>query len=317
MSFDFEVLSQNVRLLIGEQHDMKGTLREVIGSANGLPLSDVVVSRISSLLSDETATMRNMIEAKLAPLTDEVLSAMSDGADFGRRRRMDVPSQPDTTLEEPEGGVVHDPVFEVDDDLDTWTPERHDDVEVKMLQRTMCRYMWAADGEDQLRFYPCEEAFNFPSNEVTVGSLFVLWHKTSDRAELPPFKVFSICDIRSDKVKAFIKAKSVCDHIFAIAKEGGKLPRGRALGTLTRAQLDAICVYAVDVIARNHDKWLRDQSMKPPKRRKSGQLIHRKPYKPFKPRKATSLSYLTLHNYLHRRGYNIFDEQSVNDDDSD
>jgi hypothetical protein len=76
-------------------------------------------------------------------------------------------------------------------------------------------------------------------------------------------------------------------------------------------------VYAVDVIARNHDKWLREQSMKPPKRRKSGQLIHRKPYKPFKPRKATSLSYLTLHNYLHRRDYNISDEQSVNDDDSD
>ena len=233
------------------------------------------------------------------------------------RRRVDVASQPDTTLEEHEGGVVDKPIFEVDDDLDTWTPERHDDVEVKMLQRTMCRYMWAADGEDQLRFHPCEEAFNFPSNEVTVGSLFVLWHKTSDRAELPPFKVFSICDIRPDKVKAFIKAKSVCDHIFAIAKEGGKLPRGRALGTLTRAQLDAICVYAVDVIARNHDKWLREQSMKPPKRRKSGLLIHRKPYKPFKPRKATSLSYLTLHNYLHRRDLNIFDEGSVNDGDSD
>jgi len=316
MTFDFEVLSQNVRLLIGEQHEMRDTLREVIGSANGSPLSDVVVSRISTLLSDETAAMRNLIEAKLSSLTEEVLSAVSDGADFGRRRVADAGERLDMAVEEPEAAAADDLTFEVDD-VDAWTPERHDEVEVQMLQRSLCRHMWAVDGEDQLRFHPCADPFNFPSSEVTVGSLFVLWHKTSERAELPPFKVFSICDIRSDKVKAFIKAKSVCDHIFAIAKEGGKLPAGRALGTQTRAQLDGICAYAVDTIARNHDKWLREQSLKPPKRRKNGQLIHRKPYKPFKPRKATSLSYLTLHNYLHRRDSHLFDDESVNDVDSD
>jgi hypothetical protein len=44
---------------------MRDTLREVIGSANGSPLSDVVVSCISTLLSDETAAMSTLIEAKL------------------------------------------------------------------------------------------------------------------------------------------------------------------------------------------------------------------------------------------------------------
>jgi hypothetical protein len=134
---------------------------------------------------------------------------------------------------------------------------------------------------------------------------------------LPPFKSFSICDIRRDKAKAFIKAKSVCDHIFQVAKDGGKLPRGRALGTLSRAELDLICAYSVAEISKNHDKWMLEESKKPPKKRKDGVVVPRKAYKPFKPRKATALSYLTMHNYLHRRDSHVFDEQKVNDGDSD
>ena len=141
--------------------------------------------------------------------------------------------------------------------------------------------------------------------------------RTYPNPDLPPFKSFPICDIRPDKAKAFIKAKSVCDHIFQVAKDGGKLPRGRALGTCARAELDVICAYSVGVITKNHDKWLLEESKKPPKRLKTGGVGARKAYKPCKPRKATALSFLTIHNYLHRRDSHIFEEQNVNDGDSD
>jgi len=316
MSFDFEVLSQNVHLLIGEQHKTRDTLKEIIGSVEGSPLSDVVASRLSTLLADETREMKALIEAKLSTLSDEVLTAVADGADFGSRGRVRSVAEL-TTHEPPSPDIADDNDYEIDVEVDDWAPERHDEVEVEMLRRSLCRHMWASDGETQTRFHPCAEPFDFPSNEVSVGTLFVLWHKTSERAELPPFKSFSICDIRREKVKAFIKAKSVCDHIFELAKEGGKLPRGRPLGQLSRAELDHICAYSVAVIGKNHDKWLLEESKKPPKRRKNGALVPRKPYKPFKPRKATALSYLTMHNYLHRRDSHIFDDESVIDGDSD
>ena len=67
----------------------------------------------------------------------------------------------------------------------------------------------------------------------------------------------------------------------------------------------------MEAIIANHNKWLKDRWEKTAPR-------DRKPLKPFKPRKLSTLSYTTLHKYLHRRDLNGGEEEdSVADDGSD
>ena len=76
------------------------------------------------------------------------------------------------------------------------------------------------------------------------------------------------------------------------------LPRDKVLSDCSLAELKEQCERGVEAIVANHNKWLRDRWEKTAPR-------DRQPFKPFKTRKLSNLSYTTLHKYLHRRNVNV------------
>jgi len=294
-------LSYEIAGIAAQQRKQMDLLQELLGTGNR-PLSQIISEEVKAKIVEDGASLRESLFSKF----DEVKASIDEGfeaiatSDVIARRRtsLHLPALPDEPVDMPsptysyEGGEDKD---------ERWMCEEEEDRSVATQMAKYCVHWWTKDGETQQRLHPVP----FPINVVgklPIATLWALWHRTSDNALLPPYKLLRVFDVSRATEKNFYKAKSVCEVMYDHLIRLNALPNDKVLSDCSLEELKMQCDRGVQEIVAGHNAWLKKEWEKEDPAKRS-------PFKPFKGRKLSGIAYTTLHKYLHRG--------NVSDDGSD
>jgi len=295
-----------------QQQRQMELLKELLGNGSR-PLSDVVSEEIKAHLQEDSASIRE----KLLSTFEDIKVSINQG--FQRLESTGVVGARDPSHTHsltpfpptPEPQVLPSPTYVHDDGHERepeWMYEEEEDRSNAQQLAAFNIHWWTKDGDTQQRLHPIP----FPIaivGKMPVANLWALWHRRTENAMFPPYKLLSIYDISSLTEKNYCKAKSVCEVIYEHLRRLNALPRAKVLSDCSLEELKMQCEVGVKAIIEGHNVWLK-------KRWEQSDARSREPFKPFKARKLSNIAYTTLHKYLHRRCDAVEGEDSDSHDGS-
>jgi hypothetical protein len=233
-------LSYEIAGIAAQQRKQMDLLQELLGTGNR-PLSQIISEEVKAKIVEDGASLRESLFSKF----DEVKAAIDEGfAGIGtsdsiapRRAGSHLPPIVDEPVNMPSPTYNHEDGEEVDE---RWMREEEEDRSVAAQMAKFSVHWWTKDGETQQRLHPVP----FPINVVgkmSIATVWALWHRTSDNALLPPYKVLRVFDVsRATEKKFYKESKSVREVIYQHLIRLNALANNKVLSDCSLEELNAM-----------------------------------------------------------------------------